>query len=138
MGKMADLREALAVTLEALDGVQESAYVLGNSTPPAAEIEPAPITYDLAMQRGLDEWRFTVRVFVAMNADIGSQVLLDSFIEPVGDQSVKTLIEADRTLGGLCDFVQVESCSGYKTFQSRHSGQMWLGAEWAVCVRVSN
>lgn len=138
MGKMADLRAALATTLEALEGVQESAYVLGNPTPPTAEVEPAPITYDLAMQRGLDKWMFCVRVFVGLTADIGAQKLLDSFIEPTGDQSVKTLIEADDELGGVCDSVRVTGCSGYQTYQSRHTGGLMLGAEWTVEVLVSN
>lgn len=138
MGKMADLRGAIAETLTTLTDVQESAYLLANPTPPYAEVEPGPIEYDLAMQRGLDKWMFTVRVFVGLTADIGSQQLLDSFMDPTGSQSVKTLIETDRTLGGVCDFVLVTGCSGYKTFQHAHTGKLSLGAEWTVAVDVSN
>lgn len=138
MGKMADLRTAIAGTLSTLSGVQESAYMLGNPTPPYAEVQPAPIEYDLAMQRGLDKWMFIVRVFVGSTGDIGNQELLDTFIEPTGPLSVKTLIEADRTLGGKCDFVHVTGCSGYQLFQSRYTGNPVLGAEWTVAVDVSN
>lgn len=137
MGKIADLREALATTLDVL-GIQNSAYVIGNPTPPSAEVEPSRIEYDLAMQRGLDKYVFCIRVFVALTSDAAAQQRLDAFIEPIGDQSVKTLVEADSTLGGTCDFVQVTECSGYKTLQSRHTGNMWLGAEWTVEVLVSN
>lgn len=139
MSKMADLRTALAATLADLPGVQENAYVMSNPTPPSAEIEPAPIDYDLAMQRGLDKWLFTVRVFVGATADLGAQKKLDAFIDPTGDSSIKTLIETDRTLGGVCDHVQVLKCSGYKTYQLAHNaGGLWLGAEWTVQVHVSN
>lgn len=138
MGKMADLREALAATLASLPGVQESAYVLANSTPPCAHVEPAPIDYDLAMQRGLDDWMFIVSVYVGMSTDIGAQKTLDEFIDPTGSLSVKTLIEADRTLGGVCDTLQVTGCSGYKTYVSPRSSNMVLGAEWTVKVLVSN
>jgi hypothetical protein len=138
MGKMEDLRGALAASLSSLSAVQESAYILSNPTPPSVEVQPGPIHYDLAMQRGWDEWMFTVRMFVSLTSDIGSQKLLDSFMDPTGDQSVKTLIEADRTLGGACDFVLVTECSGYQTFQSTHTGKLSLGTEWTVQVHVSN
>lgn len=138
MGKVADLREALAASLSSLPGVQESAYVLGNPTPPSAEVEPAPVEYDLAMQRGLDRWRFIVRVFVGATSDIGAQKRLDDFIDPTGEMSVKTLLEADRTLGGACDSMQVTGCSGYKAYQPARSGVLMLGAEWTVQVYVSN
>lgn len=138
MGKMEDLRTAIATSLATLNGVQESAYMLGNPTPPYIEVQPGPINYDLAMQRGWDEWTFTVRMFVNLTSDIGSQVLLDSFIDPTGSQSVKTLIETDRTLGGVCDFVLVTKCSGYQTFQSTHTGKLSLGCEWTVQVHVTN
>lgn len=138
MGKMADLRGALAASLVTLPGVQENAYVLGNPTPPCAEVEPAPIEYDLAMQRGLDKWRFIVRVFVGGSTDIGAQRKLDEFIDPTGSMSVKTLIEADPTLGGACDNAHVITCSGYKTYSSNRSGITYLGAEWTVQIYVSN
>lgn len=139
MGKMAQLREALAATLAGLPDVQESPYVLANPTPPAAEVEPAPIEYDLAMGRGLDKWQFIVRVFVGLNADIAAQKLLDGYIDPTGAGSIKTLLEADRTLGGICDHVQVRRCSGYRVYErSRGASAPVLGAEWTVDVHVSN
>lgn len=138
MGKMADLREALAGSLASLPGVQENAYVLGNPTPPAVEVEPGLIEYDLAMHRGLDKWRFVVRLFIATTTDIGVQKRLDEFMDPTGASSVKALLEADRTLGGACDFVQVLSCSGYRTYAAGRSGSISLGAEWTVQVHVSN
>lgn len=135
---MNDLRVALSGSLASLPGVQESPYVLENPTPPCAEVEPAPIKYDLAMQRGLDQWRFIVRVFVGASTDIGSQVRLDEFLDPTGPMSVKTLLEADRSLGGACDSMQVTGCSGYKVYHSARAGTVSLGAEWTVEIYVSN
>lgn len=139
MGKLADLRQGLVNSLAPLPNIQKSAYVLSSSTPPTIEIEPGQIKYDLAMQRGWDEWTFTVRVFVAFSADIAAQKRLDTYIDPTGNGSVKTLIETDRTLGGVCDHVLVTGCSGYRVYE-RSKGQSppVLGAEWTVQVHVSN
>lgn len=135
---MAELRQALAATLAGLDGIQESPYLLSNPTPPAAEVEPAPIDYDLAMQRGLDKWQFILRVFVGFSADRGAQMKLDSYIDPTGPGSIKSLVEVDRTLGGLCDHVQVTRCSGYRVYERQKGANAVLGAEWTVVVHVSN
>ena len=139
MGVMEELRTALAGSLSSLAAnMQVSPYTLSSPTPPAADVEPAPIKYDLAMQRGLDKWAFTVRVYVGYTADIGAQKLLDQYIDPTGPLSVKTLLEADRELGGVCDHVQVTECSGYRVYTPTHSGQATLGCEWTVEVHVSS
>lgn len=139
MATMAELRAALATSIEPLSNVQVSPYMLANPTPPAADVEPAPIDYDLAMKRGLDKWTFIVRVYVGLSGDIAAQKKLDAYIEPTGATSIKTLVEADRTLGGLCDSVQVIKCSGYRTFERAHGASpLLLGAEWTVVVHASN
>ena len=56
MASLTDLREGLAATLASITGLQQSAYLLSNPTPPTAEVQPGPVDYDLTMKRGLDKW----------------------------------------------------------------------------------
>lgn len=131
MAELADLREALAANLAGVSGLTRSAYVLSNPTPPCAEIEPAPVEYDLAMHRGLDRWRFTVRVYVAANLDKGAQKRLDGYLASSGADSIKAALESDRTLAGAADDLRVTGCTGYRAYERGGQAAM-LGAEWQV------
>jgi hypothetical protein len=135
------IREGLAANIAGLTGIQTSAYLLANPTPPAAEIEPGPIDYDKAFARGLDDWRFLVRVFVGLTSDIGAQKRLDVFLAPSGVNSIKAAIESDPQLGGACDDLRVMKCTGYKLFvrEVTSAGRgsplgPLIGAEWTVQV----
>src|SRR4029077_10195860 len=126
-------RQGLAANLSTLQGIQVSPYMLANATPPTVHLYPGgaagDITYDLAFQRGLDNWPFTVQAFVGLTSDIGAQALLDTFIAPSGSQSIKTVLESDSTLGGLVNDVTVVSCTGYRIYR-RDGAAPVLGAEW--------
>lgn len=139
---LAAVREALAASLSSIAGLQESPYLLTNPTPPAAQIVIGRINYDRAMHRGLDEWNFIVRVFVALATDRGAQAKLDTFLQPSGPTSIKAALEADLTLGGLVDDLWVSQCDGEIIFarealtqagRGSVSGPL-LGAEWHVTV----
>lgn len=138
------LAEALAANLSSIVGLQESAYLLSNPTPPAAEVQVAETEYDLAMGRGLDKAMFTVRVFVAMSSDIGAQKKLRAMMASSGDTSVKAALESDRRLGGLAQDSRVTKCSGEKGFLREVAGTAGrgsaqgplLGAEWTVEVLI--
>jgi hypothetical protein len=126
---LADIRAGLAANLEALPGVQVSAYALSNPTPPCVEIVPSEIQYDRALQRGHDEIVVTVRVFVGLASDIGAQKRLDEHLAASGASSVKAAIEADATLAGAVDDARVRSATGYRVYGA--DGRL-LGAEWEV------
>ena len=131
MATMEALREALAVNLAGIPGLQQSAYMLGNPTPPCAEVMPATIDYDVTMHRGLDRWNFTVRVYVGATTDIGAQKRLDLMLDSAGTYSVKAAVESDRKLGGDAADLRVKTCSGYRIYE-RQGGGALLGAEWNV------
>jgi hypothetical protein len=130
MASMKNMREGLAANLGAIPGMQVSAYMLSNPTPPAAHVLPAEITYDTAMRRGQDVWFFTVQVFVSLTTDIGAQKLLDKMLASSGSDSVKAAVESDRTLGGACDDLRVVSMGGYEIFVLGE--RQLLGATWRV------
>lgn len=129
MTSLEDIRKGLAQNLSAIPNLQTSPYLLGTPTPPAAEVVPGAIDYDLAMGRGLDRWRLTVRVFVGLTTDRGAQVRLDRMIASAGPQSVKQALEADCSLNGTVDDLRVVNCSGYRQYGDQ---QPILGCEFEV------
>lgn len=130
---MAEIREGLRARLDTITGLQASAYLLSNPTPPCAEIQPGEIEYDRAMARGMDGTQMTVRVYVGNTTDIGSQKRLDRMLAPAGADSVKAAIEADRTLGGVVDDLRVTRCSGYRVYsRAGMPNATVLGAEWDI------
>lgn len=136
MADLAAIRAGLAARLATIEGLQQSAYVLAQPTPPAVEVMPGPIDYDLAMGRGLDRRNFTVRAFVGLTGDIGAQKLLDKLLAKDGPQSIKAAIESDPTLGGVVDDLHVRRNTGYRVFV-KGSDQV-LGSEWEIEVLESD
>jgi hypothetical protein len=131
VASLTDIREALADSLSVIPGLNQSAYLLSNPTPPCAEVQPGETEYDLAMHRGLDRWTLTVRVMVGASTDQGAQRLLDKMIESSGALSVKAAVEADSTLGGACSDCSITRCTGYRLI-TREGQSPLLGAEWIV------
>lgn len=133
---LTQIREALAANLAALPGIQVSAYMLANPTPPAIHLYPAGVEYDYSFRRGYDTWTLTVQAFVGLSSDIGAQQKLDSYLAPSGQLSLKQIAETDRTLGGIVESVRVVAASGYHTY-IREGGGSVLGAEWQVEIFAS-
>lgn len=136
MPELSVIREGLAANLAALKGVQVSAYMLANPTPPACHVVPGETNYDTAMGRGADQWILRIQAFVAHSGDIGSQKLLDRMLASSGAQSVKAAVESDKTLGGMVDDLRVRRTGGYQTY-IREGAPNVLGAEWEVEIIAS-
>jgi hypothetical protein len=133
MADLGDIRAALAANLSSIPGLNESPYLLGNPTPPAAEVQPADIDYHQAMGNGVERWTLIVRVFVGTMSDKGAQIRLDRLLASSGSESVKAAIESDTSLAGAVDDVTVTRCTGYRIF-NREGMPSVLGAEWTVSV----
>lgn len=131
MASLTDIRVALADNLSSIAGLQQSAYMLSNPTPPTAEVMPSSIRYDRSMARGLDTHNLTVRVLVGQSSDRGAQKRLDGFLAGSGATSIKAAIESDTTLGGAASDLRVMECSGYRVY-GREGNASVLGAEWQV------
>jgi hypothetical protein len=110
------IRTAMAAALSRIGGVQVSAYMLTNPTPPAIQMLPAAITYDEAGSGGLDELTMTVQAFAPLGSDIGSQESLDELLNATGTRSIKANLEFDPTLGGLVQDVHVTDVSTYRVY----------------------
>lgn len=133
MATLAQIRDGLRENLSSLSGFQISPYVLANPTPPVAWVRPSSETfveYHRAMGAAAtrNEWHMVIQVYVATATDIGAQKKLDSLID-----SIKGVVESDKTLGGIAQDVFLESGSGYLEY-ARTDGTTALGAEFAVRV----
>jgi hypothetical protein len=131
MPELADIRAALAANLATLTDVQVSPYMLASPTPPCIEIYPDEVSYDQALQRGLDQWTLIVRAYVGLTTDQGAQIKLDELLAPSGAMSVKAAVESDPDLGGSIDDLRVTRASGYRIYARPGTGEL-LGCEWTV------
>lgn len=101
---------------------------------PAPCFFPAEVDVDFtgAFARGMDELTVTCRVLVGRADDKASQALLDGYLSGAGPMSLKQAIEADGTLGGVCDDLMVLRVQGYRYYE--HAGTQYVGAELIVKV----
>lgn len=127
---VADIREGLAANIATITDVQVSSYMLANPSPPSIHVFPAAAEYTQAFNRGLDKWTFTVQAIVSASVDTAGQQLLDEFLAPTGDTSIRAAIESDRTLGGVAENLTVTGVSGYQLYADDRGAN--LGAEWTV------
>jgi hypothetical protein len=135
MATLAAIREGIAANLQALngDGVQVSAYVLANPNLPAVQVLPGEVAYDQTFARGIDLYTLKVQAIAPLTVDIEAQRQLDDMIDE--PDSIKTLLEADKTLGGAANDVHVTDCTGYQVVQLEGRGPT-LFCEWTVEVRA--
>jgi hypothetical protein len=89
------------------------------------------LDFDSALSVGMDVATFKCRLMVAKTDSAGARTALNQFMSRDA-RSVKHALEADRSLGGACVDVFVESVVGPKTFV--HSQLEYLGVEFAVRV----
>jgi hypothetical protein len=133
MASLVDMREALATNLKAIKGAQWSAWRLSNATPPCGFVWVGPISYDTVMARGGDLLTLMVTVYVAFVNDIGAQQRFAPLLATTGPGSVKEAIEADPTLGGVCDDLRVTDFSGEQIYVLEGKGAA-LGGDFTVQV----
>ena len=129
---LAQIRAGIVANLAAL-GIQSTGYMLAAPTAPTIEVFPGETQYDKAFGRGLDQLTIVVRLTVTVTLDIAAQIKLDEYLAPSGAASVKTLIEAEPTLGGKVQDLRVESASGYQTTATKDGG-IALSCDWALRV----
>ena len=90
-----------------------SANVPEQPQPPMAVVIPQRIEFDTAMRRGMDTFSFQVLVIASRASERSAQATLDALCASTGSMSVKTAIEADKTLGGEAFDCRVTEMSDY-------------------------
>jgi hypothetical protein len=134
------VRTALAQRLASVPGLTVYAEVPDSPEVPAAIIFPGfegepTIRFDSTMARGSDDLLFTVVLLVQYADDVSGQDELDAYLDGSGAKSVKALIEADETLGGLVSFARVREARNYGSRQSAVTAPRYLGVE--LCVEIT-
>ncbi len=133
MADIGAMRDGIKARLATIAGLRAHDTIPGQINPPAALVKLVSIEYDSAMARGLDEYEFAVRLYVAPNADAQSQDKLDGYLASSGAGSVKAAIEGDRTLGGAAETCRVLRVGEAPTL-FEHGGVSYIGAE--ISIRV--
>lgn len=83
----------------------------------------------------VDAWVWKVQAFVAAGIDKAAQMRLDQLLSSTGALSVKAALEADPTLGGAVDDLNVVGAKGHQIFESRAG--VALGSTWTVQMLTS-
>lgn len=130
---MAEIRLGLNTRLATISGLaQTSAYMMSSPSPPMMQVMGVDeVTYDEAMQRGVDRLTFVVQAFAGTPDDQAAQVLLDGWLAASGSGSVKGAIEGDITLGGKVTSARVTRAAGYREYDLPNRGKT-LGTEFYI------
>ena len=109
------IRTAMGDALDAVPNLRVRELIPSLVVPPMAVVQPQQIEYDLNAQNGLHRYLFTVTVFVVKADDRAAQLRVDPFVAPTGTGSIKGALEADRTLGGVVNTLQVTNVNNYSS-----------------------
>lgn len=135
MSSIGDIAAGLKTNLGTIDGINVVKYPRSNPIGQLIHMWTAGITYHRAMQMGLSEVTFMVQLTWPYNDDAVASQIYD-FLEPTGARSVRQAIESDKTLGGVCDRVQVESVTPLEALVTQDN-QPKLTATWTVRILLN-
>jgi hypothetical protein len=102
-----------------------------NPNPPIAIVSLDSVNYDRAYANGLVDYNFTVTVIVGRSAERIAQRTLDMYIS-TGENSIKSAIELDKSLGGSAYDCRVASLNSIGSIQLNDN--TYLAADFTVTV----
>ena len=91
--------------LRVLDTLPDSANIPTNGA--LVVVGMLDMTYDFTLNRGFDSATLSVLVIVGRMSESAAQDRLDGYLQSSGATSIKTAIEADKTLGGAVQTLRV-------------------------------
>lgn len=95
--------DGLGVALDVIDPLRVFDYPADALVPPAAVVGlPTEVAYDYTKARGSDRATFPIFVVVGEPFSRNARDALAPYLAGAGAQSIKTALEADRTLAGAC------------------------------------
>lgn len=122
----------MATRLATISGLRVASELPDNPNPPIAIVNLRNINYDQAFGKGLAVYTFVVTVIVGRAAERIAQQKLNDYLDNTGNQSIKTAIESDKTLGGAAFDTRVVSLDNIGNVQL--SDATYLAAEFTVNV----
>lgn len=135
MASVTALRNAIKTRLATIDGLTAYARMPKEVNVPAAVVLPQPgaaIEFDATMGRGSDDFVFVVTVVITDVIEDLGQAELDPYLDGAGAQSIKQVLEADGTLGGVAHHLHVAAVVDYG--EITFAGRPYIGAEFLIRV----
>ena len=127
------VKDGLKVAIETIPGLRAFDYQPEQVNPPFAWPTLDEIRYhETGMGSGGVVMDFTVTVVVFRQSERVAQEALDKFTAFSGAQSLRSAIEADRTLGGVCDDLTVGSASNFTNIDANDT--LYLTMDFKVTV----
>ena len=128
---VSSVRDGIKTRLQTISGLRVWDVIPDQVTPPGAVVGQLDFTFDIDNARGVDLANVDVYVIVQRMDARSGQNKLDEYLGS-GAKSIKTAIEADRTLGGTVNTLRVTRAEagtylqGDVTFLSyRYSLTIW-------------
>ena len=115
---VSQVASGLATRLATISGLRTSAYQPEQLNPPFAFPTLNSINYHRAFAGGDVVMDWTVNVIVGRYVDRNAFALLDDFLSFSGAKSVRAAIEADKTLGGVCQTLVLPSGANITSLSS--------------------
>ena len=106
-GSASQLHAAIAAALATIPGLRVADHLPEQINPPMAVVQIQQVYYHRSMQGGLSEWTYLIALIAGRMGERASQRQLDGWMSYEGNASVRNALEADPTLGGLCQAVLV-------------------------------
>lgn len=132
---LAEIRTALKTVMAGVSGLRCFDIAPDNPSFPAAIVIPTGADFDQAMGRGLDEYRFDVIVMAQGQTDRAGQATLDGLVSGAGTSSIRAVLWANPTLGGVVSTSRVESMGSYGENQTP-DGARYYRATLSVVVQT--
>lgn len=125
------VRDGIAANANAISGLNVLGFEPDDGEVPLfypAEMDIQALTMGRAS--GRERLIITCKVLVSAADDKSGQQLLSGYLKGSGSTSLRAAIEADKTLGGKCEDLQVVSRSGFRKMPL--GSNQYLGAELIV------
>lgn len=137
MASLTEIRQGIATNLRTIRGLRTEWYmpVSGQLNPPYAIITPEGIDYHKSFADGISTYSFTITVIVGQASERAAQTLIDAYVSPTGDTSIKKAIESDKTLSGVAYTLVVSDMKNYGSLTIGET--QYLAAEFSCDVQAN-
>ena len=106
---VSQVANGLKTRLDTIAGLRTYSYQPDQLNPPQGFPILEEVIYHQAFQGGDVVMNWTIAVIVGRYTDRTAYALLDEYLSFDGAKSVRAVLEADKTLGGICQTLIVQS-----------------------------
>lgn len=130
---ISQVKDGLKARIQTISGLRAFDYQPDQVNPPFAFPTLDTITYhQTGMSSGGVVMNFTVTLIVNRAVERTAQDQLDQYMSWDGAQSLRAAIEADRTLGGVCDDLIVTNAENLTNIDANDT--LYLAVDFKVTV----